>query len=71
LLNPGVHFPLAAAFLGGANPALCELLAELEKSFTGVGIAFHLAQRGQALDRRLQGGHEKGSIEERISDCRF
>ena len=71
LFHPGVDFPLSVDLFGGANFSLRELLAEIEESLARFGIAFYLAQRGKALDGRLEGGHEKGSIEERISDCRF
>ncbi len=67
----GVYLPLAIDFLGGANLSLGELLAKLQKSLARFRIVFYLAQGGEALDGRLEGGHEKGSIEERISDCRW
>jgi hypothetical protein len=32
---------------------------------------FDLTQSSEAFNSGLKGRHEKGSIEERISDCRF
>ncbi len=54
LFHPGIDFPLAVDFFSGANLALGELFAKLEKSLARVRILFHLAQRGQAFNRSLQ-----------------
>jgi hypothetical protein len=58
LLHPGVHFPFAVSFLCGADLALCELTAEFEECFAGVGVVFNFAQGSEALDGRFSGRHE-------------
>src|SRR6476620_1531118 len=71
LFHPCVYLPLAVNFLGRANFSLSQLVAEFEKGLARFRIVLDLTQGSEAFNGGLKGRHEKGSIEERISDCRF
>src|ERR1044071_7458134 len=70
LFDPCVYFPLAVNFLCRTNLSLSQLIAKFQKGLARFRVVFDLTQSSEAFNSGLKGGHEKGSIEERISDCR-
>src|SRR5690349_6195186 len=71
LLDPRVYSPLSIDLLGSSNLSPGKLFAELQKRRSCFRIPFYLSQGDEAFDGRLEGGHEYGSIEERVSECRL
>ena len=56
-------------FLGGADLALRELVAEFEEGFAGIGIVLDFAQGGEAFDGGFQGRHELMIVDGGLMIC--